>query len=159
MLLCHQDMDELGLNYQTMYKSVTRLSDGFTELVSMRNGLPYLKFSSKSYFSEAQLRSMHRNLGHPSVDKHMKVIEMAKIDDLPRETRKKIEELVRYCKACQYAKAKPRRFLFSLKDPCSGEFNNVIELDVMKLSDGYVLHVLCTGTLFQQGCFVRKMSA
>lgn len=159
ILISHKDLDNMGLNYQTMYKSVTRLSDGFTEPVLMRSGLPFLIFCHQSFFTAAELQSMHRNLGHPSVDKHMKIIESAQIDDLPRGTRKQIDELVRYCKACQYGRMKPRRFLFSVKDPCTGEFNNVVELDVMKLSDGYVLHVLCTGTLFQQGCFLRNMSA
>ncbi len=66
-LICHKDMDEMGLNYQTMHKSVTRISDAYSEKVSMRGGLPFRNVSHQSYFTEAQLRSMHRNLGHPSV--------------------------------------------------------------------------------------------
>lgn len=102
---------------------------------------------------------MYRNLGHPSVNKHMNIIENANIPDLPKVTRMQIEKLVKHCKAFHLGRAKPRGFLFSIKDTCTGEFNNVIEVDKMKLEDGNVLHVLCTGTLFQQGIFVKNMTS
>lgn len=159
LLLCHKDLDDFGLNYQTYTKKLTRVSDGYTEKVPMIGGLPWLVFTHPSYFSEAQLRSMHRNLGHPSVNKHMKLIEQAKVADLPDDTRKSLEELVKHCKACQMGRTKPRRFLFSIKDSITGEFNHVIEVDLMKLDGKYVLHVLCTGTLFQQGSFVKDTTA
>ena len=68
-------------------------------------------------------------------------------------------EISKYCRACQLKKAKPRRYLFSLKDGITGEFNHIIELDVVKLEDGNVLHTICSGTGFQQGRFLKSMSA
>lgn len=54
----------------------------------MGNGLPFLMFSSNSYFNTKELRAIHRNLGHPSLYKQMMIIEQANIDDLPKNTRK-----------------------------------------------------------------------
>jgi len=90
----------------------------------MRNGVPYLVFASGSYLSTAQLSAMHRNLGHPSLEKQMKVIEAAEIDDLPPKTRKKLAKLIKFCKPCQLMQGRPRRFLFSIKDPVIGAFNH-----------------------------------
>ncbi len=73
VLFCHKDIDSMGLKYETMYKKMTRESDGYTEVVNMRNGLSFLIFPHPSYFAETQLLSMHRNLGHPSFDEHMKL--------------------------------------------------------------------------------------
>lgn len=66
---------------------------------------------------------MHRNLGHPSVAKHMKLIEQAEIPNLPKDTRSKLTEQVQNGKTCQLGCAKPRRFLFSIKDSITGEFD------------------------------------
>lgn len=94
MLICHKDLDSMGFNYQTLKKRVTRFSEHHAKRPH------FLMFSQPSYFTESQLRSMRRNLGHPSVATHMKIIENADIPDLPRGTRKQIEHLVKYCKAC-----------------------------------------------------------
>ena len=158
-LLSHKDMDHFGLNYQSLRKIIERPSDGYSENAEMRGNVPWLLFANPSYFTEAQLRNMHRNLGHPTVEKHMRVIENGEYDDIPKQTRAQIQKLVQYCKACQFGKAKPRRFLFSMKDSVAGEFNNVIQVDVMKLPDGNILHVLCTETGFQQGMFLKRMTA
>lgn len=159
MLICHRDMDRFGLNYQTLKKTITRKSDSYIEKATMINGVPYLMFSFPSYFSAQQLRNIHRNLGHPSVEKQIKVIEAAGVENLSQNTRSMLKKLVEHCHACQLSRAKPRRFLFSVKDSITGEFNHVLEIDVMKLRDGNVLHVLCSGTRFQQGLFIDSMTA
>ena len=159
MLLSHADMDMLGLNYQSGYKIVERMSDHYTQDVEMRNGLPFLVFETVGFLSTNKLRAIHRNLGHPSVEKQMKVLETAELEDLPRNTRTELERIVKHCKACQLNKAKPRRFLFALKDGVTGEFNHILEIDVMKLDDGNVLHTICSGTGFQQGQYLSAMSS
>ena len=159
MILSHLDLDRLQLCYVSYPKVVYRPSDFYCEKVSMRGKLPFLVFESFGFFSSTKLRAIHRNLGHPSVDKQMKVIEAAEIPDLDPNTREKLQKIVKHCKACQLQKAKPRRFLFSLKDGVTGEFNHSLQLDVCKLEDGYVLHVICSGTGFQQGKFIGSMSA
>ena len=153
ILLSHKDIDRIGLNYQSLYKVVERPDDGYAEEVEMRNYLPFLKFEVYSYLSSKELLKMHRNLGHPSVERQMKVIELAELHSVPKQTRKKIQELVNSCKACQLGRSKPRRFLFSVKDDITGDFNSSLQIDCVYIDGGYVLHIVCCGTGFQQGIF------
>lgn len=81
--------------------TITPVSDGYIEDAVIINELPYLQFAHQSSFTEAQLRTMHWNLGHPPVEKQMRVIANAKIEDLPKNTRNQIEALVKHCHVCQ----------------------------------------------------------
>ena len=101
-LLSHKDLDQFGLNYQSLRKIIERRSDGYREDVEVRGNVPWLLFANPSYFTETQLRNMLRNLGHPTVEKHMRVTENAEYEDIPKETRAQLEKLVKYCKACQF---------------------------------------------------------
>lgn len=74
----------------------------------MRSNLPHLVFSSYGYFTKEELQTIHRNLGHPSDDKQMKVIESADIADLPADTRKQVQEIVKNCRPCQLKQGRPR---------------------------------------------------
>lgn len=158
-ILSHRDLDHIGLNYQSLYKIVERPDDGFVEPVEMRGDLPFLVFSTFGFFTDTELRTMHRNLGHPSVETQMKVIESAEVDDLPDGSRAQLQRIADHCRPCQLMQFKPRRFLFSIKDGCTGEFNHILQMDAVKLSAGYVLHIICRGTGFQQGSFLSAMTA
>lgn len=50
-------------------------------------------------------------------------------------------------------------FSVSVKDLIIGEFNHDIQIDVVSLSHGNVLHEINVGTGFQNGGFVKKMEA
>jgi len=80
MILSHRDMDKFGWNYQSYYKLIERVKDSYYEEVKMRNNLPFLVFETVGFYSSKQLRAIHRNLGHPSVERQMRVIETAEID-------------------------------------------------------------------------------
>lgn len=149
----HRDLNNMGLNYQSMYKIIERPEDGYTEHVDWRCNLPYLVFTSYGHFSDEQIRTMHRNLGHPTLERQMKVIENSKVSGLSPGLRKSLKEIIDHCRPCQLMRAKPRRFLFSIKDDLTGEFNHTRQIDAVHLSDGNVLHVVCVGTGFQQGLF------
>ena len=101
MLMSHADMDRFGFNYQSGIKVLQRISDSYEAPVEMRNGLPFLLFEATGFFTSSQLRAMHRNLGHPSVEKQMRTIELAEIKDLPKKTREKIKEIHKHCRACK----------------------------------------------------------
>lgn len=159
LIISHKDLDGMGLNYQTYYKTIDRPEDGYKEKVEMRNYLPFLLFPKYGYLSAAQLQNIHRNLGHPSIEKQMQIIETADLDDVPANTRKELIEIVKYCRACQLKQGKPRRFLFSIRDPIVGEFNHIIQIDVVNLVHGNVLHIIDVGTRFQNGGFITKMDA
>jgi len=82
-------LDALGLNYQSFWKVIERVKDSYIEEVDVRNNLPFLVFETTGFFSSNQLRQIHRNLGHPSVEKQMRVIEAADIKHLPKKTRRR----------------------------------------------------------------------
>jgi hypothetical protein len=54
---------------------------------------------------------------------------------------------------------KPKRFRVSLRDDITGEFNYIIVVDVMYLSEYPVLHCVDVSTGFQSGMFLPDMSA
>lgn len=93
------------------------------------------------------------------MEKKMQVIENAKVDDLDMHAREFLKKIVEGCKAGQLTKLKPRRLFFSVNDGISGEFNHMLEMDVVHLVDGNFLYIICSGTGFQQGKFINKMSA
>lgn len=84
------------------------------------------------------------------LEKQMKLIENAGLTGL--------KLIIDHCKACQLHQARQRSFLFSMDDRVTGEFNHSLQMEIVHLPDGNVLHVICTGTGFQKGMFVNKMS-
>ena len=89
----------------------------------------------------------------------MQVIEAAQLEDLPKGLRKELKRIVKHCTPCQLKQKKPRRFLYSMHEPIIEELNNTLQVDVVKLSDGYVVHVVGVGTKFQNGSFTNRMDA
>ncbi len=159
LIISHKDIDAMGLNYQSLYMVVERPEDEYTEAVEMRRNLPHLIFSPYGYFTMDQLRQMYRNFGHPTIEKQMRIIEDAYIGDLPAGTRSMLTKLVKHSRICQLYQGRPGRFLFSINDPLVGEFNHIVQKDIVKLCDGNVLHILDFETKFQMGRFVSKMDA
>lgn len=47
--------------------------------------------------------------------------------------------------------------LFSIKDPIVSDFNRMLQVDVVTLMGGNVLHIIDVGTGFQNGCFSQNM--
>lgn len=82
----------------------------------MAREIPFLTSDATGFFIDVQLRAIHRNLGRPSGEKQMRVIETADIKNLPADTRKKLEFIVKHCRPCRMKKLKPRRFLLSIKN-------------------------------------------
>lgn len=74
-IISRRDLDSVRLNYQTFYRVIERPDDGHSEEAEMQNYLPFLVFPEYSILASAQRRTIHRNLGHPSVENQMQVIE------------------------------------------------------------------------------------
>lgn len=158
-LLSHRDMDRFGISYHSLEKTMNRPDDGFSEKVVWQNNLPYLPLSAPSLFSEAQLMRIHRSLGHASPDKVLRLLEVADPDQATDTVRETLRKIVKSCNTCSLTQPAPRRFLFSSRYEGKGEFNSAIYVDVMKLIDGYIIHVVCGGTSFQTGKFLESMTA
>lgn len=135
------------------------LSESYSQKVEMRHGIPFLIFGTVGFLSLIELRAIHRHLGYPSVEGQMKLLEKASIHDLDDNIRQELLKIVRYCKYCQLNKQKPRRCLFSVKVEATVEFNHILEIDVVNLSDVNFLLIVCSGTGFHEGEFLRNLTA
>ncbi|KAI0991742.1 hypothetical protein K3495_g16445, partial [Podosphaera aphanis] len=94
------------------------------------------------YFTEQQLRTIHRRFGHPSATRLWKILKRAGHNP----DFQLIERLTKFCRDCQLHSNKPLRYKFSLhKD---NEFNHTVYVDILWLEDGPVLHIVDEATSF-----------
>jgi hypothetical protein len=127
---------------------LTRVADGYQRNLKMLNGLPFLSVHEgfETLLSESELRIFHRNLGHPSDSTIRRTLDAANVSE--PNNRYELEKVARHCRACQLLSTKPKRFRVSLRDDITGEFNYIIMVDVMYLSEDPVLHCVDVGTGF-----------
>lgn len=142
LVISHKGLDTMRLNYRTYHKTTDRAEDCYEEKVMMRHYLPLFRFPNYLYLSVLQLHEIHVNLGHRSVEKEMKIIESEEVDDLPLDTRKEVKLIFKQCHACQVKQGRPRRFMFSTRDPIIRAFNNILQISIVKLVDENVLHTI-----------------
>jgi hypothetical protein len=123
LVMCHATMNVLGLSYHSLEGRLIRVADGFSRPVKMVNGLPFLTIEDgfETILSEAELRKVHRNLGHPSVSTAMRTIESSRLSHLPNQDRKVLQRITDNCRICQLVAQKPKRFKISLHDDSTGE--------------------------------------
>ncbi len=133
------------------------------------SGLPVYRWHPSAnvvmYFSEfvslytlQELRNIHRRAGHPSTGRLMRILQRIESpEELPVSTRSMLKRVEKSCRACQLNGKTPERFRFLLTD--ESRFNHEVLVDILKLSDGQVLHVICSGTRYQLGMFVESVSS
>lgn len=103
--------------------------------------------SSEALFTTSELKSFHRAYGHESAQHVIEYLREAGYDDIPDDTKVKLEEVARNCDPCQRNATKPKHFSISLKwKGC--RLNHRVLVDVMSTVDGDVVHVLDRGTRF-----------
>lgn len=71
-----RDLDNMKLSYNSLCKIIQRPYDGFTAIAEMGHNLPHLLFHQFGYFTDTELRNMHLNLGHPTLNKQMTFTKM-----------------------------------------------------------------------------------
>lgn len=49
--------------------------------------------------------------------------------------------------------------IFSIKDPIIGDLNHILDVVVVRLANGNILHILDVVTGFQNGCFIQNIDA
>jgi hypothetical protein len=102
----------------------------------------------RAFYSEVQLRKMHRNLFHLSSRKLYELLKRADPNNLPRETLQMLEDIAKACHTCMKTSNAPRRF--TMRFPDEVIFNRMVFLDLMFLEDRRpVLHVVDARTKFQ----------
>lgn len=136
-----------------LHKSIDRPEDGYSKKEEKEDYLTFIICLKYTFLLSSQPPNKHRNLGHPSMEKQMRQVESAELDELPDNTRQQLLLIVKHCYARRIQRSRPRPFLFSIEEPIVRNFNHMLQLDVFTLVDSNVLHILYLGTGFQNGFF------
>jgi hypothetical protein len=113
----------------------------------------------RSLYSEAELRNIHRRLGHPTAQRIMRIMERSgRLQDIDPGTRQRLKEIEKNCIACQKHSGPPQRFRFHISNE-DGRFNHELIADIMYLDNGNVLHVIDADTRFQSAQFITDQKA
>lgn len=159
MIIPCKDLDDLGLNDQTFCKVIERPKDDYTRIFTIHNNLPFSQFTQYTSLSSSQLKNIHRKLGHLHVEKQMKVIEQAEMENLPEFPRREIEKIVKYCSECQCNKTKPTQFLFSIQAFIECDFIHIIQRDVVALHHVNILYIIYLVIRFGSTDFIIRLGS
>jgi hypothetical protein len=107
-------------------------------------------------FTYGELLKLHQNFFHPTVNDFMELLKRAKIQDLPVDTRKSMENIASRCDTCKRFIPKPYRFRVSLPD--SIVFNNTLSIDLFWLECKASLHVIDLHMHFFAAGFLQRQS-
>lgn len=125
-LLSLQDFDKLGYELRTGSRTLwsrdrfnpedNMYPRGPHKLSIYSDGRCVVKwsFSVDALFTDADLRRFHRNYGHSSTEKIMLLLREAYVDDLPGDTKQKLQGIGRESDACQRNNVEPRHFSVSM---------------------------------------------
>jgi hypothetical protein len=154
-LLCLADADRLGAYFNNVLNVIVR-KDGTTVPVVRKWGHPFFNVSMQeavSFFTEIELRRLHRRFGHPRTERLHTMLRAAghEVDSSI------LEQIQKFCHFCQSYDKAPQRFKFSIKD--DSHFNYEIVIDVVRINNRNVLHVIDADTSFQAAEFLKSMSA
>lgn len=155
LIILHEDLDNTVLNYHVYHKIIRLLKGEYSEPVEMARSLSFVVFPKYSFLSKAQLWSIDQNFVLPLVQKRMKIIGLEKIPD---DTRLELQRQVKNCRVCQYNEDRPRKFLFSVTYPIIGEFNQVLQIEIMSLRHRNILGVTDVSTGFHSGGVFNKIN-
>lgn len=153
-LLGLKDMDRLNCTVNTLQNTIMKNGKVAANLIRkyghiwmtlghIQSLFIYTEDESPTcYFTEQQLRTIHRRFGHPSATRLWKILRRA-----GHQTELKlIERLTKFCRDCQLSGNKPLHFKFSLRQ--DKEFNHTIYVDILWLEDGPAVHVVDDATSF-----------
>lgn len=158
MLLCLQDMDNLGIHFNNLTNRVTHENSKQSTLVTRQNGHPFIEWNPllQCFFTEQELRRLHRRFGHPSTDKLMNFLKRADENNLKSNTRSILQNIVKSCTACQLYAQKPRRFKFTIRE--NKEFNHTVYVDIFYIDNHPILHVVDEATNYQAAKWLRRVN-
>jgi hypothetical protein len=154
-LFCLADADRLGAYFNNVLNVIVR-KDDTTIPVVRKWGHPFFNVRKQevaSFFTETELRRLHRRFGHPRTERLYKMLTEAGHTVNPTI----LEQIQKFCHFCQTYGSAPQRFKFSIKD--DKHFNYEIIIDVVRIGNKDALHVIDADTSFQAAVFLKSMSA
>lgn len=146
-LWCLADMDRMNCYIDNLRNVIVQGRK--TVAIVRKFGHPFMLLDKPSeslahcHLTEAELRTLHRRFGHPSVAKLSRLLKRAGQDFDPGF----LEQLNTICHQCQLHQGAPGRFKFRLKDDF--DFNYSIIADVVQIDGANLVHVIDESTSFQ----------
>ncbi|KAL0932658.1 uncharacterized protein CTRU02_211621 [Colletotrichum truncatum] len=134
-----KDADRLKAYFNNIANVIVR-RDGKHILVVRKWGHAFFNLSKREssiFFTEVQLRRLHRRFGHPRTERLYQLLKNAGHDDISQSI---LEKVQKFCHNCQSHDPAPRRFKFSLKD--ESYFNYEIVVDVINTYVGPPDHIV-----------------
>lgn len=135
-------MDDMGIYLDNLSNLIHHPKSGRCIPVIRKFGNSFVTWNPfrECFFSELQLRRLHRRFGHPSTEKLLNLPRRSRTKDLDEGTRKKLSDIERKCKPCQQFSRRPGRFRFSIQS--DKFFNHTIFADIFYIDRKTVLHVV-----------------
>lgn len=110
-----------------------------------------------SLYTQKELRSTHRNFGHPSFRATGKLLRRATQSHTDKETLRIIGNISSLCNVCKRTAAAPRRFKHTIgADALS--FNHSVQFDTIFLNERPILHIVDLRTHFFAADFLKSQS-
>ncbi len=108
----------------------------------------------KILFTKQELLKLHRAFSHPTADKLLNLLKLARPWETDAETKKILEDIAKNCDTCQRFSAPPVRFKVTLPTEESLVFGDELSLDLMWIDGKAVLHIVDTATRFSAATFL-----
>jgi Reverse transcriptase (RNA-dependent DNA polymerase) len=159
LLLGLDFLDHHGLYAQTVDNILVSARSGWTLPLVRRGGHVFVNFHASVCYNRAEVRKLHRQFHHPSVNKLRDVLCRADPSARPAELQNLLQEIKDNCVTCQQFAPRPLSFRVSLPDACV--FNTKVAVDLMFLPrpgcarKQPVLHVIDMGTHFGAARFIN----
>lgn len=151
----------LGLDVLQKLEVIIKFGDGtlhsekddWSLKLEHKMGHLYVEWPPSIYYTEAELRRIHRHFFHPHTDRLVSLIHRGAKEHAKPGLRKKLEHIRETCDTCQRLAKEPGRFRVAIpNEDCV--FNRSVGMDLMKIEKRTVLHVVDRDTKFSAASFL-----
>jgi hypothetical protein len=129
-LICLRNMNRLKVYFNNTTNKIAFANDRLRASIIRKWGHFWFfvsKLESAAFFTNGELKRLHRRFGHPATDKLCTLLKRAGYEN----HREALIVIEKFCHYCQMKSPKPRRFKFILRNDC--EFNHKIFVNVLYL--------------------------
>lgn len=121
-------------------------------------GHAYIKWTEIILYTVLELRRMHKNFYHPSIEKFYEVIKRSEPSTTHSRIYDTLEKVKNTCETCQQKSRELHLFPVSLPDE-EWKFNLVVSMDIMMLDSASVLHIVDRDNKLGVACFLDGSTA
>lgn len=129
--------------------------DGWILQLKQKMGHLYAEWPPAIYYTEQQLRTIHRHFYHPTTERLSNLIHNGAKEHVVPGLRKMLDHIRETCDVCQRMAKPPGTFRVAIP-PGDCVFNRSVGMDLMKIEKRTVLHMVDRDTKFNAAVFLDK---